>query len=72
MRENSVVYSRGVKLAAFGAFQCGPRDDFKILNKFRQYCNVQLPEHRRHLRGTHLFFLLSRGSTPPCAKALDF
>ena len=27
-------YIRGVKVAAFGVFQCGSRDDSKILNEF--------------------------------------
>ena len=30
---------QGCQLATLGAFQCSPRDDSKLPNEFRQYCN---------------------------------
>ena len=37
--ELTLLYTRGVKLAALAAFQCGPRDESEITNEFWQYCN---------------------------------
>ena len=45
----AVYWTRGVKLAAIGAFQCGPRDDSEITNEFRQHCNGSLSNKRLKL-----------------------
>ena len=69
-------YSMSVKLAALGDFQCGRRDDSKILNEFRQYCNVSSSKKRLNpliqatLESYRLFFIWRL--TPLRAKELDF